>query len=90
MRTTALTAADTLDWATRIEVALSELDALYQDEPTLSSACRGGALDASNCLGCPAALACLQRAVDNDDRTGVYGGLTGDERDALLYQPLAA
>jgi hypothetical protein len=90
MRTTTLTAVDTLDWATRIEVALSELDALYQDEPTVPTACRGGALDARNCLGCPAALACLQQAVDTDARTGVYGGLTSEERDMLLYTPLAA
>lgn len=32
------------------------------------------------CAGCPARAACLQRALDNDERFGVWGGLSERER----------
>lgn len=35
------------------------------------------------CRGCPVARQCLRFALDNDCRTGVWGGLNENERKAL-------
>lgn len=36
------------------------------------------------CAGCPVRVKCLQHALDNDERWGVWGGLTASERRRLL------
>jgi WhiB family redox-sensing transcriptional regulator len=35
------------------------------------------------CAECPVQLACLEFALANDERFGIWGGLDEDERDAL-------
>lgn len=39
------------------------------------------------CKGCPVIEACLQYALDNDERHGVWGGLDQRQRKALKAQP---
>ena len=39
------------------------------------------------CAGCPARDACLAYALDAGEAYGVWGGLTEDERRAMLRQP---
>lgn len=38
------------------------------------------------CRGCPVIDRCLEYALDNNEPYGVWGGLTADERRALLRQ----
>lgn len=35
------------------------------------------------CNGCPVRMDCLQFALDNGEKWGIYGGLTASERDEL-------
>ena len=38
------------------------------------------------CAGCPSRMACLEDALKNNERFGIWGGLTVTERDALTSQ----
>lgn len=38
------------------------------------------------CDGCPVKQACLDHALDNDERWGVWGGLSPNQRDAIMRQ----
>lgn len=38
------------------------------------------------CAGCPVSVECLQFALDNNERFGIFGGLTASERTELLRE----
>lgn len=40
------------------------------------------------CKGCPVIEACLQHALDNDEKHGIWGGLDGRQRKALKEEPV--
>lgn len=40
------------------------------------------------CAGCPVRDACLQQALDNDERYGIWGGLTPQERHTITGRPV--
>ncbi len=42
------------------------------------------------CAPCPARRACLRWAIQHDVRGGIWGGLTGQERHALVRKGAAA
>lgn len=59
-----------------------------QTDPELFFPEKGGATKAAKnvCVGCPVKTECLQYALDNAERFGVWGGLSERERRKLLQR----
>lgn len=64
-------------WVERALCAQTDPEAFFPD--------KGGSVRAAKqvCVECPVRLDCLQWALDNDERFGVFGGLTERERRKL-------
>jgi WhiB family redox-sensing transcriptional regulator len=67
-------AAEETEWQDRALCAQTDPEAFFPDKG-------GSTRDAKNiCLGCEVRAECLQYAVDNDERFGIWGGLSERER----------
>ena len=69
------------DWAAQAACAGSEVPDQFfpeQDDGSEEAALR-------LCAGCPVRVPCLHHALLNRERHGVWGGMTADERDILVY-----
>lgn len=62
------------DWHSDAACAGTDGDAFFPEQ--------GGTVAAAKrvCAGCMVAEACLQYALDNQEKFGIWGGLTEDER----------
>lgn len=65
------------DWYERAVCAQTDPDAFFPE--------KGGSTREAKriCLGCPVKKQCLQWALDNDERFGIWGGLSERERRRL-------
>jgi WhiB family redox-sensing transcriptional regulator len=75
--------ADTQPWYDRAACLTTDADAFFPE--------KGGSTRAAKrvCRGCPVQAECLQYAIDNGERWGVWGGLSERERRRLKQRKTA-
>jgi len=70
--------SDDNDWTTRAQCRQVDPDLFFPDKG-------GSSVDAKRiCAGCPVRAACLDYALKNEERFGVWGGTSEHERRQLL------
>lgn len=67
-----------MDWAAQAACADSALDEFHADQGEAHATVK------RVCAACPVVDACLQWAIENRERFGVWGGLSATERDVLF------
>jgi WhiB family redox-sensing transcriptional regulator len=72
------TAADQRDWVDSAVCAQTDPDMFYPEGKGFT-----GAKAQAVCRTCPVMIQCLDWALEHDERFGVWGGMTGDERAQL-------
>lgn len=72
--------------------AVGERAACVGEDPELFFEGEPASVDTAKrvCEDCPVRTACLERALANGERYGVFGGLTADERRLLVHEEVLA